>query len=210
MMKILIFWLLPVLLLIAGCTGGVINVGGQMPVITSFEASPSSISTGGTSNLSWNVSGATNVTIDHGIGDVALTGTRSVTPPITTVYMLTATNTRGMVTATTQVIVTGVTTPQIPTPTLPTLSPPSSSLPVINYFIISPNSVNFGSSVTLSWSTTNTTAVTIDNGVGEVGVSGSITIMPVGSTIYTLTATNAHGSKMATASVGVLSEPPPP
>jgi hypothetical protein len=203
-MKVLVFSLLVVLLLIAGCTGGSITLGGQMPVINSFNASPASISTGGTSNLSWNVSGAAKVTIDHGIGDVALTGTRSVTPPITTVYTLTATNTRGTVTATTQVIVTGVATPQTPTPTLPTLPTPSSSLPAINYFIISPNSVNFGGSITLSWNTTNATAVTIDNGVGIVDISGSITIMPIASTIYTLTATNIHGSRMATASVQVL------
>jgi hypothetical protein len=209
-MKVLVFSLLVVLLLIAGCTGGSITLGGQIPVINSFNASPSSISTGGSSELSWVVSGANKVSIDQGIGNVALAGTRTVTPVTTTVYTLTASNNIGTVTATTQVIVTGVATPQTPTPTLPTLPTPSSSLPVINYFIISPNSVNFGSSVTLSWSTTNTTAVTIDNGVGEVGVSGSITIMPVGSTIYTLTATNAHGSKMATASVGVFSEPPPP
>jgi hypothetical protein len=201
MMKIPIFWLLLVLLLIAGCTGGTITVGGQMPVINSFNASPASISTGGSSELSWTVSGATGVSIDQGIGNVALTGTRSVIPPATTVYTLTATNAIGTATATTQIVVTGVASPP---PLLP-----SSSLPVINYFIITPNIVSFGSSVILSWNTTNATAVTIDNGVGIVDVSGSIAIMPVASTIYTLTATNAEGSRMATASVEVSDISPP-
>jgi hypothetical protein len=70
--------------------------------------------------------------------------------------------------------------------------------------------VSFGSSVTLSWNVTNATAVTIDNGIGVVDISGSITIMPVASTVYTMTATNAHGSRMATASVGVADTYPPP
>jgi hypothetical protein len=200
MMKILISWLLPVLLLSAGCTGGTITVGGQMPAISSFNASPATIAMGGSSELSWTVSGATQVSIDQGIGNVALTGTRSVAPLATTVYTLTAASASGTVTATTQVIVAGVTPPP---------SQPSSSLPIINYFIINPNIVSFGSSVTLSWNTTNATAVTIDNGVGIVDVSGSITIMPVASTIYTLTATNAEGSRMTTASVQVSDISPP-
>jgi hypothetical protein len=195
MMKVQVFWLLTVLLLIAGCTGGQITVGGQIPVINSFNASPSSISTGGSSELSWMVSGANKVIIDQAIGDVALTGTRAVAPAATTVYTLTASNNIGTVTATTQVIVSGVAAP--PLPLL------STSLPVINYFIINPTTVSFGSSVTLSWNVANATAVTIDNGVGVVDISGSITIMPVTSTMYTLTATNAEGSRMATASVGV-------
>jgi hypothetical protein len=199
--------LFPVLLLAVLVVGGCypsspITISGQVPAIESFNASPASIKAGEPSSLSWTVSGATTVSIDQGIGNVALTGSRTVSPASTTVYTITGSNSSGSVTATTQVIVTGVAAPPLPLP--------SPSLPVINYFIINPTIVSFGSSVTLSWNVTNATAVTIDNGIGVVDISGSITIMPVASTVYTMTATNAHGSRMATASVGVADTYPPP
>ncbi len=45
--------------------------------------------------LSWSVANATSVTIDHGIGSVALTGTTAINPTTTTTYTLTATNVAG-------------------------------------------------------------------------------------------------------------------
>jgi hypothetical protein len=51
------------------------------------------------------VSDATSISIDHGIGAVALSGSTSVSPTITTTYTLTATNTSGSVNATTTVTV---------------------------------------------------------------------------------------------------------
>ena len=53
---------------------------------------------GGSSTLSWSVTGATSVTIDNGIGSVALTGTTVVSPTTDTTYTLTATNSAGSVT----------------------------------------------------------------------------------------------------------------
>ncbi|GFP43692.1 hypothetical protein HKBW3C_02821, partial [Candidatus Hakubella thermalkaliphila] len=79
-----------------------------LPVINSFTASPGSITAGGSSTLSWNVSNATSVTIDRGIGAVASVGSRGVSPATTTSYILTATNAAGSVTATTQVVVEAV------------------------------------------------------------------------------------------------------
>ena len=58
------------------------------PVISYFDSSPDAISPGNSSNLSWNVSDATSVTIDPEIGSVALTGTRVVSPAETTTYSL--------------------------------------------------------------------------------------------------------------------------
>ena len=199
-MKKLIPFLLLAMLLIASCyPGGPITIGGQTPVINSFNASPSGISAGESSSLSWTVSGATSVSIDQGIGNVALSGTRAVAPTTTTVYTLTASSTAGMVTATTQVIVSGVTPP-----------PPPSGLPVINYFAATPTSISFGSSVTLSWNVTNATTVSIDNGVGNVAASGSNIILPVATTTFTLTAGNAAGSVTASAPIIVSGVSPPP
>ena len=62
------------------------------PVINSFNATPSGITAGSSSTLSWNVNNATTVTIDNGVGSVGLTGTRVVTPAADTTYTLTAAN----------------------------------------------------------------------------------------------------------------------
>ncbi len=63
-----------------------------VPVINSFTASPAAISIGGSAMLSWNVSNASSVTISPGIGNVANTGSREVSPTGTTAYLITATN----------------------------------------------------------------------------------------------------------------------
>lgn len=100
------FPLLLIVLLLAflsGCDG---IITGDKPVINSFSASPSIITEGGSSTLSWEVTDADSVTITPGIGDVAVSsGTHSVSPNITTTYTLTATNDAGSTTATTNVTV---------------------------------------------------------------------------------------------------------
>lgn len=55
-----------------------------------FKATPSTIPAGELSTLEWNISGAASVAIDNGIGTVAASGTRIVTPAVTTAYKLTA------------------------------------------------------------------------------------------------------------------------
>src|SRR4030042_6001019 len=115
-MKKLIPLLLLVLVLVpaVGCdlTGLTVTTTTESPVISSFEADPPTITAGGSATLKWNVSGATKVSIDQGIGSVALSGSRAVMPSATTVYTLTATNASGAtVPATAQVIVTGAEPP---------------------------------------------------------------------------------------------------
>ena len=90
-----LFFAMIVLVLVTGCTGAPPTT----PIINSFLANPTSITVGESSNLSWSVTDATTVTIDNGIGSVALSGTTTVTPVTTTTYTLTATNTAGSVTA---------------------------------------------------------------------------------------------------------------
>ena len=67
----------------------------SLPVIDSFDANPDSILIGGASTLSWAVSNVISVTISPGIGAVAPTGNKSVSPGTTTTYTLTATNNAG-------------------------------------------------------------------------------------------------------------------
>jgi hypothetical protein len=191
--------LLTLLLLSAGCyPGGKITIG-QPPAIETFNASPASILTGDTSSLSWTVSGATKVSIDQGIGNVALSGSRAVAPAATTVYTMTASNDTGTVTATTEVIVTGAAPPPAPT-----------GLPVINSFTATPSIISLGDTAGLSWVVSNATSVYINNGVGSVASSGSTFVSPSTTTTYTLTATSASGSLTAAALVQVSGVPSPP
>jgi len=90
------------------CHVAVLPGGGIKPVVASFDANPGAIATGESSVLDWNVSDAAAVTIEPGIGNVALTGTRVVSPSETTVYILTATNEAGSVTATAEVTIAAV------------------------------------------------------------------------------------------------------
>ncbi len=152
-----------------------------VPAINSFGASPGSITSGASSTLSWDVSNATAVGIDKGVGAVAATGTTAVSPFTTTQYTLTATNAAGSATATTQIIVAGA------------APPPSPGLPVISSFTASPGSIIAGDSSTLSWSVSNATSVIIDQGVGAVAAVGNTVVSPAATTSYTLTATNTSG-----------------
>jgi hypothetical protein len=154
-----------------------------MPGISSFAATPSSIFSGGSSTLAWTVSGATSLSIDHGVGTV--TGTSVVvTPTATTTYTLTATNDGGAATATATVTVT-------PAP-----------VPVIASFTATPSTIARGASSTLAWSVTGATTLSIDNGIGIV-TGSSVVVTPTGTTTYTLTATNAGGPATSSATVTI-------
>jgi hypothetical protein len=60
--------------------------------ITSFQVTPSSITAGQTALLEWNVTGATAVTINNGLGGQPQYGSLEVKPGQTTAYILTANN----------------------------------------------------------------------------------------------------------------------
>jgi uncharacterized repeat protein (TIGR02543 family) len=77
--------------------------------------------------------------------------------------------------------------------------------PIINSFSASPSTIAAGESSTLSWSVTDASSVSIDNGVGSVDLTGTTTVDPATTTTYTLTATNASGSVTLTTTVTVAS-----
>ena len=158
------------------------------PTIASFAATPPTISPGGSSTLAWSVTGADAIAIDHGIG--AVTGSSvTVSPAVTTTYMLTATNTAGSTTAQATVTVQ---------------APPAK--PVIASFTASPSTIPPGASSTLAWSVTGADTIEIDQGIGQVAGS-KWSVFPAVTTTYTLTATNSAGSSTAQATVTV--QPPP-
>jgi len=68
------------------------------PTINSFIVSPATIKAGQSATLQWNVSGATSVTVTPNVGIVASTGNAKVSPAVTTVYTITASNAAGSIT----------------------------------------------------------------------------------------------------------------
>ena len=86
-----------------GCDGTV-PPDSELPIINHFNADPDEVTANDDAVLCWSVSGASTVTIEPDIGNVALSGDLSVRPHEDTTYILTASNEEGSVTATTQVI----------------------------------------------------------------------------------------------------------
>ncbi|OGO61600.1 MAG: hypothetical protein A2Z36_00070 [Chloroflexi bacterium RBG_19FT_COMBO_48_23] len=159
------------------------------PTVNHFYANPAHVSQGNSCTLNWKVTGADTVTIDHGLGTVPATGSRTVSPDETTVYELTAANRSGVTVADTSVTVS--------------TSPPAADMPVINHFESTPNAVMPGGIATLVWNVTDASSVSIDQGVGEVQHQDRKGVIPSGTTRYTLTAVSASGEVSAFTNVVV-------
>src|SRR6266436_10224569 len=86
------------------------------------------------------------------------------------------------------------------------LAPPPASPSVA--LSASATSVQAGQQVTLRWSSTNATSVTLEPSVGRVAAQGSTTLRPSQSTTYTVTATGPSGSAHASAQVIITPAPP--
>jgi len=81
------------------------------PVISSFSAEPTTIEKGQSSTLTWAITGATDMSINNGIGAVQSRGTTRVFPTATTTYTLTANGPGGSDTRTVTVSVSTAPTP---------------------------------------------------------------------------------------------------
>src|SRR5580700_3711586 len=77
--------------------------------------------------------------------------------------------------------------PQAPPPPPPPPAAPPAK-PTAN-LQASSNIIQRGESVTLTWSSTNATSLTLAPGVGNVSAEGTQRVTPTNSTDYTLTAT---------------------
>ncbi len=80
---------------------------------------------------------------------------------------------------------------------------PATALPRISLFSVSPQTVVSGWACQLKWNVSGAASVTIDNGIGTVGATGSVCVTPTKTTTYTLTATNSLGKVIQTALVTV-------
>lgn len=158
------------------------------PPTVTISANPLFINRGDEATLSWTSTDVDTVTIDQGIGAVAASGSRQVSPPQTTTYTITATGVGGTRTANVKITV---------------LQPP----PTVS-FTGTPSTIKAGESATLAWTTTDAQTVTIDQGIGTVVASGSHQVTPASTTTYRLTATGPGGTTSATVTITLLHDPP--
>ncbi|MBN1376024.1 MAG: hypothetical protein JXA01_07710 [Dehalococcoidia bacterium] len=147
-----------------------VTVLGELPSIDDFSCDNNSIMTGQSATLSWNVAGATSISISPNVGTVSASGTQSVSPGETTTYTLTALNDNGNSTALITVTVT------------------KSDQPIITTFSASPSSIKSGESSTLTWEVIGSTSININQGINGRGAKGSEVVSPIETTTYTLNA----------------------
>lgn len=133
--------------------GNLVVGGGQgsPPVVVFFRADPVNVAAGESTTLEWDVIGADTVSINQGVGVVSDSGSRTVTPSSSTVYLLTAENEFGSTSA--QVSV-GVAQPA-----------------TITSFSVSPRQIEVGGEVRVTWETLNAIRVTLRG--EEVALNGT-------------------------------------
>jgi hypothetical protein len=159
------------------------------PVLT-FSASPTSITNGSSTTLTWSTANATSCTSSGGwSGARAASGSLVVSPTATTTYTLSCTGAGG--TDVESVIVSVTSAPGTPAP--------------VATFSASPTTVSSGGSVTLTWSSTNANTCTGTNFSTSNATSGSAIVNPTTNTTYTLTCTGAGGTDIESAAVTVTS-----
>jgi OmpA family/PKD domain len=163
-----------------------VSGGTGNPLILRFEAIPTNIISGESSMLSWTTQGAATVTISGVSGNLALSGSTSVSPTQTTTYTLTATSTDGR-SVTASVVVTVS----------------NGQLARIVSFTANPVTIDVGGSSQLCWVVENATTVSVAPGPGTVAASACVTVTPTTTTTYTLTAVNGQGSVTASTTVNV-------
>ncbi len=190
----------------AGIASATVVIAPVRAVVTNATAT---INCSQNTDLAWQTTDAVDVTIDNGVGNVDLNGSKSVSPRATTTYTLTASGPGG--------IVTGTETVTVNTKVDATLTANPTEL---HYRKIG-DKVIASDNGTLTWTTSNADSVSIDP-FGKVDLNGSqavksepkdVTEVPEGQPArtvdeqraYTLTATNVcGGSTTQTANVHVV------
>ena len=157
----------------------------QRVQIQFFIADPSTITGGQPTKLSWKITNADSATISPAVGSVnAQAGNIQVSPNGTTTYTLTAKNANSTDTATVTVTV-------------------QQPLPKLAVCTAVPMTINQGESANIVYNTLNADTVMIAPGVGTVAPNGQVTVSPMSSTTYTITATNAFGSDTCSVAIQV-------
>jgi hypothetical protein len=167
----------------------------QAPTVT-ISANPASITQGNTSIITWSSANATTCTAAGGwSGTKSLASNETVTPAVTTTYVILCTNDAGQsATAQTTVTVTQA-SQQVPTLTL----------------YSTPTVINQGQSANLIWNSQNTTTCNAtSNWSGTKSLNGSEIVYPSVTTTYNMQCLGTNGQTVtAQATVVVNSYQPP-
>lgn len=185
--KIFLLTILGLSIAQVGCSSSKSSGGASTPTVT-LTATPSSITAGQQTTLKFSSTNANTGTINNNVGPVGTSGSIHVQPSTTTMYTITVTGPGGSATASATVTVT-----PLPLPTV-TMS-------------ANPTAIAAGQQSTLTFSSTNATQGTIDNGVGPSGTNGQVQVSPAATTTYTITVTGPGGSAKASATVTVMQAP---
>jgi len=167
-----------------------VEVSTSVPPTVSISANPLTIHYYGDpeldefSILTWTSTNADTCTIEPDIGTVDPSGSWGVYPSRTTTYTITATGPGG--TATDTVTVTVI----VPKP--------------IAGISASPASIQPGGSTTLNWFSEFADTCSIEPGIGNVNLSGSVEISPAETTTYTLTAIGSGGTTTTSFTVNII------
>ncbi len=161
------------------------------PSCDSFTGAPATITLGQNATLAWQTSNASRVVINNGVGEVAVDGSKTVSPLTTTTYTLTAFGTQNRtVTCTVPVTVT------------------TTTIPVCEFFTATPNSLpSTGGQVTLNWKVNGATNVSIAPNIGTVASQASQVTNVTANTNFVLTATDAEGDQVTCAAPVTLTPP---
>ncbi len=162
-----------------------------VPVINEFTVFPTEITLGQEVTIRWSVSNAESVKLQP-FGNVDPSGERKDSPVQTQTYTLIAINQGQSVEKSERVVV----------------STPAPDAPQVVNFSVEPATVVEGidTTVLLSWETQQADTVTIEPGLGAVGLAGSREVpAPTSDTVYTLVARGPGGE--VTAQVQVYVEP---
>jgi hypothetical protein len=167
-------------------------VAAPLPTVT-IGASPTSITLGKSSTLTWSSTNATSCTASNAwTGSEAVSGTLNETPTAagSLSYVLTCIGAGGSAHATAVLTVTA------PAPTVA--------------IAVAPTSITVGQSATLTWSSTNATSCTASGSwSGAEATSGTLSVTPtaIGTASYALACSGAGGSANGTATLTVNAAP---
>ncbi len=192
-----------------------VKVSAETLVSGSIIASPDTIDSGQSTQISWNSFNATHISISQGIGSVSPSGAVTVSPTQTTTYVLTLSNDdggfndRGSATVYVRAAQTcqtaGATNIGGPLPcTFPT---PQNNAPTVSIYA-NPTNVISGNSSIVTWSSNNATSCYASNGSngwsGSRATSGSFNTGGLYSaTTYSITCSNNVGSATDSTTVSV-------
>ncbi|MBV9301590.1 MAG: protein kinase [Acidobacteriaceae bacterium] len=148
----------------------------RVPVM--FTATPSTITSGESAELAWNVGGnPKSISIEPDVGNVPNTGRRTVSPTLTTTYTLRAIEAEGALAESSAVVSVGAATAR----------------PAIS-FTVDPSTIKPGESATLKWKVNGDGLTVMLEGVGTIRPEGQFTVSPAATTSYKLKARNSGGT----------------